>query len=94
MIPASLAAISSLADSSSKPPPLWLLPAGMLVALLVPVWTVWDALRSGSIRAGRGLWHRSVNRDDDPIEFWFAICGNCFLFVLLIVAFVSFILNR
>jgi hypothetical protein len=32
-----------------------------------------DALRTGWIRAGRGIWHRSVNRDDNPAEFWFAV---------------------
>ena len=47
----------------------------------IAAWTIVDSLRTGQIQTGRGLWHRNVDRDDDPVNFWFAIVGNCVVFV-------------
>jgi len=55
----------------------WTLRMLLLLAACAFAWTVLDGVRLGSIRAGRGIWHRTVNRDNDPAEFWFAIIGNC-----------------
>jgi hypothetical protein len=75
-------------------PPFWAFVVGLILFELVPGWTVWSALRTGWIRTGKGLWHRTINRDDDPIEFWFAIVGNCFLFAFIVLVLISIALGR
>jgi hypothetical protein len=83
-----------IAVTSGSTPPFWVFVLGLILFELVPAWTVFSALRTGWIRTGQGLWHRTINRDDDPIEFWFAIVGNCFLFALILLILISIAMGR
>jgi hypothetical protein len=82
-----------LANASSQPPPKWLIRFGPLLLAIIPAWTVFDALTNGKIIAGRGLWHRTIDRDDDPIEFWLVVIGNGFFCIVLLVAFVALLVK-
>ncbi len=68
-----VAPLLSAANGTTSP---WAVRGILLAAASVFVWTIVDGLRTGWIRAGRGIWHHSVNRDDNPAEFWFAVMGN------------------
>jgi hypothetical protein len=73
--------------------PLWLIG----VALLLPVvhaWMIRDALKSGQVKAGKGIWHRTVMRDDDPIEYWMAIAGNCIVGLLWLGGVIALLVMR
>jgi len=67
----------------------WAVRGILLAAASALVWTIVDGLRTGWIRAVRGIWHRSVNRDHNPAEFWLAVMGNgagCIVVLGILVA--------
>jgi hypothetical protein len=72
----------------------WAVRGLLLLGVLVFTWTVLDGLRTGSIRAGRGIWHRTVYRDNDPVEFWFAVFGNSVGFVVVLSILVLTLVER
>jgi hypothetical protein len=67
----------------------WAVRGLLLLAACAFVWTVFDGLRTGSIRSGRGVWHRTVYRDNDPAEFWLAVIGNCVGCIVVVVILVG-----
>jgi hypothetical protein len=72
----------------------WAIRGLLLLGMLVFAWTVLDGVRTGSIRAGRGVWHRTVYRDNDPAEFWLAVFGNSIGFVVVLGILVATFVKR